>query len=242
MNGKAMIKGLGIVAVALLCASASRVYAASAAITLNAEDMVYFGLANGLALPAGDAVYMGQFSISDTSIQALGAELAVPVESQTAYSTLVSDFVPLNVLSLNTIGTGALGDAGAIVATYNGSNSTFASGNVYLMVVNTATTAGASQVGVFRGDSTWTYPTSMATGVANFDTDQAITSPLIGAYTASQNAAAGGYAYDSDSGNDYGDIASLDLAVIASVPEPSTYMLVVLGMLGGIGMLRRRRS
>jgi hypothetical protein len=241
MNGKTMIKGLGIVAVALLVASASRVYGA-ATVVFGADDSVYFGLANSLALPAGDGVYMGQFSISDTSIQVLGAELAVPAESQTAYSTLVSDFVPLSVNPLFSIGTGAGGDAGAIGVTFAGANAGFASGNVYLMVVNTATTAGAGQVGVFRGDSTWTYPANMNTGGISIDTDQALTSPLIGSYTASQNAAAGGYAYDSDSGNDYGDIASLDLAVIASVPEPSTYVLVVLGMLGGIGMIRRRRS
>jgi hypothetical protein len=240
MNGKTMIKGLGIAAVALLAASAGRVYAAT--VNLGADDMVYFGLANSLALPAGDAVYMGQFSISDASITALGAGLSSPSSSQADYNTLVSDFVPLSGTSLGLIGAGSVGDAGAISAAFTGTNPTFALGNIYLMVVNTATTAGASQVGVFRGDSTWTYPAVMATGTVGIDTDQALTAPLIGSYTASQNAAAGGYAYDSDSGNDYGDIASLDLAVIASVPEPSTYMLVVLGMLGGIGMLRRRRS
>jgi len=238
MNGKQMIKGAAIVAATLLCASMSRVYAA-ATVSLNADDMVYFGLHNTEALPAGDAVYMGQFSVSDATIAALESGTSV---SPANYATLVSDFVPLNVTSQGLIGVGALGGPGAINFTYSGANSAFASGPIYLLVVNGASTAApGGQVGVFRGDTTWTYPANMAgNGSASIDTDSALTAPLIGSYAASVNAAANGYAYDSDSGNSYGTIASIDLATI--VPEPSTYMLVVLGLFGAIGMIRSRRS
>jgi hypothetical protein len=196
MNGKMIFKFAAVAAIVCV-ASAARVYAA-ATVTLAADDMVYFGLANGNALPAGDAVYVGQFSISDAAIAALESGGNV---SAANYATLVSDFVPLSVTSIGTIGTASDGDAGAIDATYSGANTAFANGAIYAFVVNTATTAGASQVGVFKGDTTWIYPANMTgNGSVSIDTDNALTAPLIGAYAGSVNASAKGYAYDVDSG------------------------------------------
>jgi hypothetical protein len=238
MNGKTMIKGAAIVAVALVCASASRVYA-SATVGLGAEDSVYFGLASGLALPTGDAVYMGQFSVSDATVAALSSGGTLTPNN---YATLVSDFVPLNVTSLALIGAGTAGSPGSITATYEGNNGTFAGGAIYLMVVNAPTTTGATQVGVFKGDSTWTYPANMVSGSTAIDTDSALTTPLIGTFAASVNAAVNGYTYDVVSGNNYGIIGALELAPIAVVPEPSSIALVVMGLFGAIGMIRRRRQ
>lgn len=234
MNGKMIFK-FTAVAAAIVCVASARVYAA-ASIQLAADDTTYFGLANGNALPAGSAVYMGQFSISDAAISALAPGNTLTPAS---YAALVSAFIPLTVTPRNTIGTGALGDAGAITASYVGTNTTFQGGPIYLMVVNTSTTAGATQAGVFRGDSAWTYPANMASGAIQIDTDNALTSPLIGTYAASLNAAAKGYTYDADSGNSFGTISAIQLDTI--VPEPSTYVLVGTGLLGLLG-LRRRNS
>ena len=230
MNGKSILKGVAIVATALLCASTSH----AAAVNLAADDAVYFGLASGTALPAGDAVYMGQFSITDGAISALGVNM-----SPASYAALVAAFQPLDGVSLAHVGDGALGDAGAITASYSGSSTAFTSKPIYILVVNSATTAGASQVGVFRGDASWTYPSDMATGSASIDTDSALTSPLIGAYAAALDAPSNGYAYDLDSGNSFGTIAALELQ---AVPEPSSYALVGMGLAGMIGLIRRRRQ
>jgi hypothetical protein len=237
MNGKTMIKGAAIVAVALVCASASRVYAA-ATVTLGADDSVYFGLNNGLALPTGDAVYMGQFSVGDATVSALatGGNL-----SQANYATLLSDFVPLNGDAVNLIGTGTTASPGSIFAPYTGGNTAFAGGAIYLMVVNAPTSGAATQVGVFKGDSNWLYPANMATGSAGIDTDDALTTPLLGSYSATVNAATAGYTYDAVSGNNYGTVSALLLDTV-TVPEPSSIALVVMGLFGAIGMVRSRRQ
>lgn len=91
-----MTRGAALTAVTLLCASASHVYAA-AAVYLGADDSTFFGLANTNALPAGDAVYMGQFSISDNAISALASGGRI---SDANYAALVSDFLPLNGICL----------------------------------------------------------------------------------------------------------------------------------------------
>jgi hypothetical protein len=224
MNGKMIFKFAAVAAIVCV-ASAARVYAAT--IALGADDTTYFGLANGNALPAPDAVYMGEFTITDTQIAALMSGGTV---SAANYATLVSDFVPLNGTGFQPIGTGTGGDAGSIGAT-------FASGAIHLLVVNTATTVGASQVGVFTGSALWAFPASMATGSTSIDTDNALTAPLIGAYAASLDAASKGYTFDADSGNDLGNIAALELATV--VPEPSTYLLVGTGLLGLLALRRR---
>ena len=38
------------------------------------------------------------------------------------------------------------------------------------------------------------------------------------------------------------DVSLIDTAPVIAVPEPSSIALVVMGLLGGIGMIRRRRS
>jgi hypothetical protein len=235
MNGKTIFKYAAVAAIILTAASA-RVYAAGAGIALGADDTTYFGLANSNALPAGDAVEMGEFSISDVQIAALMSGGSV---SAANYATLLADFIPLNSTPSQPIGTGTGGDAGSIGATFTGSNPTFASGAIHLLVVNAITPAAATQVGVFTGTALWAFPANMASGSASIDTDNALTAPLIGSYAASLNAATDGYAFDSDSGNDFGTIAALQLAPITIVPEPSTYLLVGTGLLGLLGLRRR---
>jgi len=240
MNGKSIIKGAAITVAVLLCASASRVYAA-ATVFLNVDNNVYIGLANGNALPAGDAVYMGIFNtLSDAQISAMMSGGTV---SPANYAALVADFQPLNGTGLRPIGTGTGNDAGSMETSYVGNQAAFANASIHLLVVNTASTSGATQVGVFTGTqagaNAWDFPANMTTGTRTMSGDGANTTPLIGSYAPSLNAAAKGYAFDADSGNSYGTISAIQLAPI--VPEPSTYLLVGTGLLGLLG-LRRRRS
>jgi hypothetical protein len=236
MNGKMIFK-FAAVAAAVVCVASAHVYAAT--VNFAADDSNFFGLANGTPVPVGDAVYIGQFSISDAAVSALEAGGTV---SQANYNTLVSDFVPLNVTALQLMGTGTgnppdATSAGAIASAWLGTNPAFANGAIYVMVVNSATTVGASQVGVFRGDTSWTFPAVMTTGSVGIDTDNALTAPLIGSFV---GGLAGTTVPFNESANGSGNstIGLLELAPIA-VPEPSSVMLVVTGLLGMLGLRRR---
>jgi len=238
MNGKSIIK-FAVVAAAVACVATARVYAA-AGINLNVDNSVYLGLNNGNALPAGDAVYMGIFNtLSDAQIAALMTGGTV---TPAGYAALVADFQPLNGIGLRPVGAGTSPDAGAMETSYNGNQAAFASASIHLLVVNTASTSGATQVGVFTGIQTtansWDFPANMNSGVKTISADGALTTPLIGAYAAGLNAAAKGYTFDNVSGNSYGTINSLELATI--VPEPSSILLVVTGLVGLLGLRRRR--
>jgi len=239
MNGKMIFK-FAAVAAAITCVGSARVYAAGAGILLGADNNNYFATSTGLYLNDGSLVEMGQFSISDAAISALApGNIMTPA----AYATLLSDFVPLSggtfAIGIGT-GTSAVAadkNSGAISATFSGTNPGFASGPIYVLVINSNTTGNATQVGVFRGDSTWTFPANMASGSASIDTDQALTAPLIGTFAGSQNGALNGY--NNTDGNQNATVGQLRLDAI--VPEPSTWMLVGTGLLGLLG-LRRRRS
>jgi len=204
---------------------------------LAADDSNFFALVNGSPVPAGDAVYMGNFGAnSDATIAALAAGNQLTPAS---YATLVADFVPLNGTALQLMGTGtgnpAATSGGAIAAAFTGTNPSFASTAIYVMVVNTNTTTGASQVGVFKGDSTWTYPLNMATTSISIDTDNALTAPLIGTFAT----VAGTQVPFNESSNGAGNSTVGLLKLDPIVPEPSTYLLVGTGLLGLLGLRRR---
>jgi len=237
MNGKTVLKFAAVAAV-IVCAGSARVYA-NAGINFGADNTTFFSTSTGVYLNDGSLVEIGQFSISDAAISALAPG---NVMTPAAYATLLSDFVPLNATFAIGIGTGTSASAGdknsgAIAATFSGSNAGFAGGAIYALVINSNTTGNATQVGVFRGDATWTFPLNMASGTANPDTDNALTSPLIGTYAASQPGAANGF--NETDGNANSTVNQLRLDQI--VPEPSTWMLVGTGLVGLLG-LRRRRS
>jgi len=237
MNGKTVFKFVAVAA-AIVCVGSARVYAA-ATVAFGADDSNFFATSAGVYLNDGSLVEMGQFSISDAAISALAPG---NVMTPAAYATLLSDFVPLNGTFALGIGTGTSAvaadkNSGALSGNFTGSNAGFAGGAIYVLVINSNTTGNATQVGVFRGNSTWTYPANMNTGNAGIDTDAALTSPLIGTFAGSQPGAGNGF--NNNDGNANATVGQLRLDAI--VPEPSTWMLVGTGLVGLLG-LRRRRS
>jgi len=62
--------------------------------------------------------------------------------------------------------------------------------------------------------------------------------PLIGSYVANSLVDS---PYNDLEGSGYSTVNSFELATV-SVPEPSSIVLVAMGLLGGIGLIRRRRS
>jgi hypothetical protein len=248
------MKGLVVIAVALAFAATSRVYA-NAHITLAADDSVYFGLAGtSTPVPTGDDVFMGTFS----GVPAGALNASGQVVNQTELYAIEANFTELAASSQ---GVGVLGMGAAVSDTPSkpgafdgqfagdGSAGGSANGTIYVMVINATTTSAATQVGVFAGEqsigaASWTYPASMASGTISIDTDQALTVPLVGSYVTGLNGNVWYYNWG-DNGSD-GDgngnvtLSALDLASV--IPEPSSIMLVVVGMLGMIGLIRRRRS
>ncbi|MGO9244369.1 MAG: PEP-CTERM sorting domain-containing protein [Verrucomicrobiia bacterium] len=235
------MKSLVIVAVAVAFAATSRVYA-NAAISLAADDSTFFGDPSSNPAQGGDAVYMGQFGLSDSSIAALTTAGGTSI-SPANYATLVASFTALNGVGMLPMGSGESGNqqAGFITGSWDGNNLAFASGNIYVLVVNGASTASpGGEVGVFRGDSSWVYPADMLAGTGSIDTDNAFTA-LVGSYVTGLNGSLSAtWPYNQGDGNDNNPLNVLDMATI--VPEPSSILLVAMGLLGGIGMIRRRRS
>jgi len=237
MNGKSILKYTATAALGLLCAGS--VMAGN--VGVSATDSNYLALATGSALvPAGDLIEVGSFTISDASVAALATANNL---SQANYATLLADFTiyggGVGAVGSSTMGTGASGDAGAFSATFQGNNMV-ASAQTYMLVFNAATTGAASQVGVFRGASfagagDWQFPANPATGANSFDLDDAAV--LLGTYTA--NTPLDVPYNDANVGDS--PINTLNLDTI-TVPEPSSIALVVLGLAGSIGMIRRRRS
>jgi len=234
---KSILKCAAVVVAALLCASASSVYAAASIETL-VTGTSYLGLADQATwLPQGDLVLEGSFIggslVNNGSISALAAGGTL---TPAAYATLLSSFTALNVTGSGTVGMGTSYD-GAIDITFAGSQASFGGTPVYLLAFNAATTAAATQVGVFTFPSNANneYPTDMATGGSIISLDSA--SVLIGSSLAGLTEP-----YDTDQNfNGPNNDTMLSLDRVVSIPEPSSIMLVLVGLLGGIGMIRRRR-
>jgi len=238
MNGIKLVKYSAVIAAITLCVSTAKVNA----MTVNwANDNGATALTlNGgtTGLPVGDIVEIGIFNsgMSDAAITAL---FTGAVGNGTAIQSA------FHVFASGQIGDG--GSAGTVVGAFAESSISAGAGfftsNIYMVVFN-VTSAGqigsATQMGVFKGPSAvaapWLFPADDGGTATVTADDMTAASVLIGHYgagTYSDSVANGATGW-------YGDnVNALELAQI--VPEPSTYMLVGMGLLGAWG-LRRRRS
>jgi hypothetical protein len=244
-----MIKYAAVAVAALLCLVTSRVYGqGSDTLELNAMDFTYFANSEGNAwLVDGNLVMMGQIQgLGTTQDVAYLLGMAGPMHDEqitlAQKAALLAAFVPLNMNSQGLSGEGNLGftDQGMIDHLYSGNN--FAGGPIYVLAFNAATPEAATEMGVFVGNGTdnpnWIYPANMnLPGLTQSPSlDNAM--PLVGFRlpTAMDNV------WD-DNWNGHGaPLGAMELADIVPIPEPSTLMLVGLGLLGAVGLRRRHRS
>jgi hypothetical protein len=179
-------------------------------------------LADGVTgVPQGSLVELGIFKngLSDAAIAALGVN---PTAIQNAFSVWASD-----TIGDNTEAEGAFG------LTSDSPGIGFFSSSAFLVVFNNINPSLATQVGVIKGP--WVFPASNGAAMSTFDVDDlSAANVLIGGY------AAGAYSDTTLNGGTgwFGDGAN---SVELAVPEPSTYAIVSMGLLGAWGLHRRRR-
>jgi hypothetical protein len=181
---------------------------------------------DGSQLAAGDLLEIGTFAVAP-----VGVTLA------TVQATLAS----FEVFGSGTINNGI----GAFnIVSANTAAPLFTGQQIYLVTYNASTKLLATQAGIFYADDTmvtsWKMPADSATAstiidpFSLFGADDGVSATLGPA----GHVVYGGTAFDG-SGGPGASYTLLDTASI--VPEPSTWMLVGTGLIGLLG-LRRRRS
>jgi len=235
---KSVLKITAVAAAALGLLCANNVLASSGEYEGSASDSNFVAVAGGTALlPVGDLVEAGSFTLSNTAIQGLTSGNTITPANE---ATLLAAFVPENTISSGTISEGTGGAyAGAFDIDFYGNNMG-SSVPAYILIFNASTSGAATQVGVFNGAAyttvgSWTFPVTPSSSYSGGDFDDA--HALIGTYTTNS---ALDVPYNDGPGGQNPVINTFNLDQI--VPEPSTYMLVAMGLLGGIGLIRRRRS
>ena len=220
MNDNRMATYTAVMAVVLLGISAARVNAMK--VTWQTGTSTALTLADGVTgVPQGSLVELGIFknSLSDAAIAALGAN---PTAIQNAFSVWASD-----TIGDNTSAEGAFG------TTTDSPGTGFFNSPAFLVVFNNINPSLATQVSVCKGP--WVFPASNGAPTATFTVDDLTADMvLIGGY------AAGTYSDVGVNGDTqwFGEGAN---SVELAVPEPSTYALVSMSLLGLWGLRRRRR-
>jgi hypothetical protein len=249
MKRDTTIKYAAVAAAALLCLVTSRVYGQDT-VSISAMDHSYFVNSEATAwLADGDLVMVGDFpGLTPAAVSTLAGMTGAQHDEQitTAQAAaLLAAFQTLNMVSVGHTGDGNGGalNQGMISASYLGNNANFQNDNVYVVVANVSSVsqlANATELGVFTGDGTdianWLYPANMALPGLTQSPGMDNAMALVGHTHA-------GLMMDNawdDSWNGWGaPYVGMELADVVSVPEPSTMLLVGLGLLGAVGMRRR---
>jgi hypothetical protein len=169
----------------------------------------------------GDLVEIGAFSSAPT----VGSS---SLSNFTAFASSLTGVGPLDG-TYSISGTSA--SAGA-----------FSHAQIYLVVFNAATAGAATQEAIVdvndTDNATWKFPADAdVPNSTTFDLDTLFSAPTSG----STLAVGGQLVYGTVGFDSTGPNAILETQALTIVPEPSTYVLVGTGLLGLLG-LRRRRS
>jgi len=226
-----MNKGIKYIAVGLLAVgTVASSYAGNITVNWGANDVTGISLAGGTTpVPAGDLVEVGWFS-----------------SAPTVGSASLAGFTP--------IATAHVGD-NSIPGFWGVSSFTnepaVAHQQIYIVAFNATTALLATQEGIWDANdgsqSNWKFPAS--TDIPNSTTLdlenilQNFTGPNPSLANGGQTVFGGAVRFVASDANDAGANTSwMPLQNIVAVPEPSSLVLVALGMLGGLGVIRRRRS
>ncbi len=237
MNGMKVLKYSAAVITAVAMFGISSAQAMS--VSWAANGMSAITSPHGTAgLPSGDLLELGYTTSSAAAIDAAFTS-GGPTAVNALFTVWATDY--------STDGTdpSAPGTFSLTTTTGNGTDSALFTKQIYLLAFNATTVAGATEAGVWAGapfngqqnlnGDNWTFPASDPAGGPSVSTDDInANGVLLGAFGVGADTDAGDLAFEAtDSMN------ALELA--QNIPEPSTITLVVLGMLGAIGMIRRNR-
>jgi hypothetical protein len=196
---------------------------ASVSVNWSTGSTTYLSDSGGAAddatqLAIGDLLEIGTFAVAP-----VGVTLA------TVNATLAS---------FEVFGSGAIsGTPGSFgITSVNTAAPTFNGKQIYLVAYNAATAGAATQAGIFYATlPSWTMPADGPTASTSLDP-----ADLFGANSGiSANLGTNGVVVYGGTSFDSAGYSLLDTANIVSVPEPSSVLLVVTGLLGMIGLRRR---
>ena len=210
------------------CLTLSSLHAAT--VNWGAINDTGLATASGAALPQGNLVRLGYFTISDSAVVAAKTNLAT---LNAAWRSIADA----------TVGTGTNADATFTVATSPAVLSGADFGHqIYLWTLNAPTVAAATQQAIFyeptANNTAWTFPSSNAGNLSTtVDIGQAKSSLggvfLAGVYQANNAAVSSIFG---------GPAGAVQLESVSPVPEPSTFLVGAFAAMAGVSLRRRRQS